>query len=108
MIIRKTRRLRRMPMGGRRSVPRTLALTLLGLLLAALGTGEHTQPVEVRLGEPAPDFTLPDRAGRQWALKDLRGKKNTVLVFSDAIANPETLAREASALTTVDTALIVI
>ena len=33
------------------------------------------------IGQPAPDFTLPDAAGRAVSLADYRGKKSVVLVF---------------------------
>jgi hypothetical protein len=33
------------------------------------------------VGQPAPDFTLPDAAGRPVRLADYRGKKPVVLVF---------------------------
>jgi peroxiredoxin len=34
----------------------------------------------VQVGDPAPDFTLPDQDGKKVSLEDLRGKR-TVLVF---------------------------
>jgi hypothetical protein len=34
-----------------------------------------------RVGQPAPDFTLPDAAGRPVKLADYRGQKPVVLVF---------------------------
>jgi len=33
------------------------------------------------VGEPPPDFTLPDAGGRAVTLADYRGKKPVVLVF---------------------------
>ena len=33
------------------------------------------------VGQPAPDFTLPDAAGRPVSLADYRGRKPVVLVF---------------------------
>ena len=36
---------------------------------------------ELKVGDPAPDFTLPDRNGRQIRLNDYRGKKPVVLYF---------------------------
>ena len=36
---------------------------------------------ELKVGDPAPDFTLPDRNGRQIRLSDYRGKKPVVLYF---------------------------
>jgi hypothetical protein len=38
-------------------------------------------PVAVAVGRPAPDFTLPDAAGKPVSLGELRGKKPVVLVF---------------------------
>ena len=38
-------------------------------------------PTALRVGEPAPDFTLPDATGRPVSLGDYRGKKAVVLVF---------------------------
>lgn len=36
----------------------------------------------VPLHQPAPDFTLPDYAGRPFSLADLRGRKHVLLVFN--------------------------
>jgi hypothetical protein len=38
-------------------------------------------PPALRVGERAPDFTLPDASGRPVALADYRGRKPVVLVF---------------------------
>jgi alkyl hydroperoxide reductase subunit AhpC len=35
----------------------------------------------VRVGEPAPDFQLPDTEGKMWRLADFRGKKPVVLIW---------------------------
>ena len=35
----------------------------------------------VKIGQPAPDFTLENLDGRRISLADFRGKKNVVLVF---------------------------
>jgi len=38
-------------------------------------------PTALVIGRPAPDFTLPDAAGRAVSLADYRGNKPVVLVF---------------------------
>jgi cytochrome oxidase Cu insertion factor (SCO1/SenC/PrrC family) len=35
----------------------------------------------VKVGQPAPDFTLEDSDGKSVTLSDFRGKKSVVLVF---------------------------
>jgi cytochrome oxidase Cu insertion factor (SCO1/SenC/PrrC family) len=35
----------------------------------------------LKVGQPAPDFTLTDTAGQKVKLSDFRGKKNVVLAF---------------------------
>ena len=52
----------------------------------------HLKPVDstlkVKVGEPAPDFTLPAIAGNQIALSQFRGKKHVVLSFVPAAWTP--------------------
>lgn len=38
-------------------------------------------PMKLKVGDEAPDFTLPDTAGNKVKLSDFRGKKNVVLAF---------------------------
>ena len=67
--------------------PAWVALGVTSLLLIAgawfnfVVTRVPDAPVAFKVGEPAPDFTLPDAAGRPVALADYRGKKPVVLVF---------------------------
>ena len=67
--------------------PAWLALGFTSLLLIAgawfnfVGARVPDAPVTFRVGEPAPDFTLPDARGRPVALAEYRGKKPVVLVF---------------------------
>jgi cytochrome oxidase Cu insertion factor (SCO1/SenC/PrrC family) len=54
--------------------------------LAQLGPkdGNGLRPTEldrVKVGQPAPDFTLEDVDGKAMTLSDFRGKKSAVLVF---------------------------
>ena len=67
--------------------PAWVALGVTSLLLIA-GAGFNfvvtrvpDTPVTFKVGEPAPDFTLPDAAGRPVTLADYRGTKPVVLVF---------------------------
>jgi len=43
---------------------------------------------EIRVGEGAPDFTLPSHLGAKVTLSDFRGKKNVVLAFYPAAFTP--------------------
>jgi hypothetical protein len=63
------------------------ALAVSALLLVAAGLFNFvamrvavSRPL-VTVGQPVPDFTLPDAAGRPVSLSDYRGKKPVVLVF---------------------------
>jgi len=49
----------------------------MGLLDGLLGRGESN----VRVGDQAPDFVLPDRTGKMVRLSDFRGRKAVVLYF---------------------------
>ncbi len=42
----------------------------------------------LKVGEEAPDFTLPATGGREVSLSNYRGKKNVVLVFYPAAFTP--------------------
>ena len=55
-------------------------LLLLALAAAPL-LAQHTQ---LKVGDMAPDFTLPDNTNHPVKLSDFRGKKNVVLAFFPA------------------------
>jgi cytochrome oxidase Cu insertion factor (SCO1/SenC/PrrC family) len=69
----------------------SLAFSLLLLLIVSVsfaqlgpkdGAGLSPTDLErVKVGSPAPDFTLEGMDGKQTALSDYRGKKSVVLVF---------------------------
>jgi hypothetical protein len=67
--------------------PAWVALGLSSMLLAAgawfnfVAARVPDTPTALRLGERAPDFTLPDATGRPVSLADYRGRKPVVLVF---------------------------
>lgn len=44
--------------------------------------------LKVKVGQPAPDFTLPSVSGEKISLSQLRGKKNVVLSFVPAAWTP--------------------
>ena len=69
-----------------------LALVLLLLVNSAVGQGQRFGPKDgldlpaadlqrVRVGNPAPDFTLESKDGDLVTLSNFRGKKDVVLVF---------------------------
>ena len=53
-------------------------LMAVGLAAVALGQSGKTQ---LKVGDEAPDFTLPDNTNKPVKLSDFRGKKNVVLAF---------------------------
>ena len=71
----------------RRSAGTLTALGACVLLLAAatffnfVGARLPAPATVLRVGEPAPDFTLGDARGRPVTLADYRGRKPVVLVF---------------------------
>lgn len=67
--------------------PAWLALGLSGFLMIAggwfnfVGARVPDAPTVLRVGEPAPDLTLHDAAGRPVSLAEYRGRMPVVLVF---------------------------
>ena len=54
---------------------------LLLFSLAGLGPAKPTQGGPLKVGDPAPDFTLVDQSGAKVRLYDFLGKKRVVLAF---------------------------
>ena len=54
-------------------------------VLAQQSTTATQQPAppstHLKVGQPAPDFTLVDTTGKEVKLSDFKGKKNVVLAF---------------------------
>lgn len=53
----------------------------IGLAMVILGIGVARVSGALTVGEPAPDFALPDHTGRLVRLSDFRGKQHVVLAF---------------------------
>jgi len=52
-----------------------------GAALLALASTLTVQAAPLRVGDKAPDFTLPDQNGNKVSLSQFAGKKNVVLAF---------------------------
>ena len=52
-----------------------------GLFALALGIPTLASAAALRVGDKAPNFTLPDQNGREISLSQFLGKKNVVLAF---------------------------
>lgn len=50
-------------------------------LLLTLATTLTAQTAPLKVGDKAPDFTLPDQNGNKVSLNQFQGKKNVVLAF---------------------------
>ena len=51
------------------------------VLTLMLGLALASQAATLKVGDKAPDFSLPDQTGKQVKLSDYAGKKNVVLAF---------------------------
>jgi peroxiredoxin len=74
-----------------------------------LALDEPRPATMLKLGQPAPDFTLLDSSGAHRALSDFRGKSNVVLLFTDKTRpKPQSLQKSAANLASLDTALLLV
>lgn len=51
------------------------------LLVLMLAVPMASVAASLKVGDKAPDFTLPDQNGKKVKLSDFQGKKNVVLAF---------------------------
>ncbi len=59
----------------------TLTKKALAVALLALATPWAARAESPKVGDKAPDFTLPDQNGKEVKLSDFLGKKNVVVAF---------------------------
>jgi thioredoxin-dependent peroxiredoxin len=52
-----------------------------GLAAAALAAWQAPAPAELKVGDPAPAFSLPGSDGKTYSLADFKGKKAVVLAW---------------------------
>jgi peroxiredoxin len=51
------------------------------VLTTVLASALAAQAATLKVGDKAPDFSLPDQTGKQVKLSDFEGKSNVVLAF---------------------------
>lgn len=61
-----------------------LLITTVAMAASTLLAQPPAQHTNLKVGDEAPDFTLPDTGNKPVKLSDFRGKKNVVLAFFPA------------------------
>ena len=65
-----------------RTIATTAAATVIGIVNIAMQ--RHESIVDLKTGDPAPDFSLPGSDGRTYRLKDLSGRPVVIAWFPKA------------------------
>jgi peroxiredoxin len=105
------------PMLGRRR-PGLALILILAWLVAVWSLADERKPVEtndLKLGMPAPDFTLPDSTEEKLGLAGFRGQKHIALVFfpalfeeGDSVTGLRSLEKAVPELAVLDTVLLAV
>lgn len=61
--------------------PKVISALLALFALVAASSAQQAPKTHLKVGDPAPDFTLIDQNRNQVKLSDFKGKKNVVLAF---------------------------
>jgi peroxiredoxin len=59
-------------------------LLVAGLAVLSMAQSAPASKLTLKVGDEAPDFTLPDNTNKPVKLSDFRGKKNVILAFFPA------------------------
>lgn len=62
-----------------------LVIVIVLVLFSTQGFSNQISPANTKLGDPAPEFTLPSQLGGTVSLADFKGKKNVLLYFHEGI-----------------------
>lgn len=66
---------------GEAPMLRVSVVTLLLLAWTSVSSAQVPRPVDLKVGDEAPPFTLPGSDGRTYRLSDYRGKQVVVLAW---------------------------
>lgn len=62
-----------------------LVIGIVLVLFSAQNSSRQVSPANTKIGDPAPDFTLPSQLGGTVSLADFKEKKNVLLYFHEGI-----------------------